>query len=59
MSEKIQQVALNSPPISTTLIEPTLLFLENNVRKPLEHTWFDIWIASPVKQFYIAAKRRD
>lgn len=59
MSEKIKKAASNSPPISTSIIEPTLIFLENNVRKPLEKTWFDNWIASPLKEYYIAAKRRD
>lgn len=46
-------------PISTSIIEPTLVFLENNIRKPLENTWFDHWIASPLKTYYIAVKRRD
>lgn len=59
MSEKIKKAASNSPPISTSIIEPTLIFLENNVRKPLENTWFDNWLASPLKEYYIAAKRRD
>jgi hypothetical protein len=59
MSEKLKEAASNSPPISAHIIEPTLIFLENNVRKPLENTWFDVWIASPLKEYYITAKRRD
>ena len=59
MSEKLKEAAYNSPPISAHIIEPTLIFLENNVRKPLENTWFDVWVASPLKEYYIAAKRRD
>ena len=59
MSEKLKEAASNSPPISAHIIEPTLIFLENNVRKPLENTWFDVWVASPLKEYYITAKRRD
>ena len=59
MSERLKEAASNSPPISANIIEPTLIFLENNVRKPLENTWFDVWVASPLKEYYIAAKRRD
>ena len=55
----MKEAASKSPPVITSYIEPTLIFLENNVRKPLENTWFDKWIASPLKQYYIAAKRRD
>lgn len=59
MSDNIKKAASNSPPVSAPIIEPTLIFLENNVRKPLENTWFDVWIATPLKEYYIAAKRRD
>ena len=59
MSEKMKEVARNAPPITTWTIEPTLIFLEEHVRKPLENTWFDHWIASPLKEYYIVAKRRD
>ena len=59
MSKKLKEAASRSPPIAAPIIEPALIFLENNVRKPLEDTWFDVWIASPLKEYYIAAKRRD
>ena len=55
----MKEVARNAPPITTWTIEPTLIFLEEHVRKPLENTWFDHWIASPLKEYYIMAKRRD
>ncbi len=55
MSEQIKKAAAKT----TSIIEPTLIFLENNVRKPLENSWFDKWIASPLKEYYIATKRRD
>ena len=55
----MKEAASKSPPVITSYIEPVLIFLEVNVRKPLENTWFDKWIASPLKQYYIAAKRRD
>jgi len=59
MSLKASEAAKDAPPIKTSIVEPTLIFLENNVRKPLENTWFDIWIAKPLKEYYISAKRRD
>ena len=59
MSEKMKQAASKAPPIKTSTIEPVLVVMENYIRKPLEGTLFDKWIASPLKQYYIAAKRRD
>jgi len=59
MSGRLKEVATNAPPIHGTTLEPILIFLENNVRKPLEGTWFDTWIASPAKVYYITAKRKD
>jgi hypothetical protein len=40
-------------------VEPLLQLLEVHVRQPLAGTWFDHWIALPVKNYYIAVKRRD
>lgn len=59
MSEQLKKIAKDAPPVKTSVIEPTLIFLENNIRKPLEGTWFDNWIAKPMKDYYISAKRRD
>ena len=59
MSKKIKKIAKDAPPVQTSLIEPTLIYLENNIRKPLEGSWFDIWIAKPMKEYYITAKRKD
>lgn len=55
----MKQAASKAPPIKTSTIEPVLVVMENYIRKPLEGTLFDKWIASPLKQYYIAAKRRD
>tara|TARA_B110000879_G_C10960726_1_gene427473 strand:- start:230 stop:406 length:177 start_codon:yes stop_codon:yes gene_type:complete len=58
MSEKIKNIASRSPPINN-IIEPILHLLEYHIRKPLEGTWFDRWIATPAKKYYIISKRRD
>ena len=58
MSEKLKDVASRAPPVGSA-VEPVLQFLESRIRKPLEGTWFDQWIATPAKQYYIAMKRRD
>ena len=34
-------------------------WLEDNVRKPMEGTIFDIWVARPVKEKYKEITRRD
>lgn len=54
----IKKAASNSPPTGP-YVEPIVIWLEVNVRKPLEGSWFDTWIATPAKTYYIAAKRRD
>jgi hypothetical protein len=58
MSE-LKKIARDAPPVQTNLIEPTLVYLERYVRKPLEGSWFDVWIATPMKEYYIMAKRKD
>lgn len=57
MSEKIKESASNAPP--PKIIHGFLIWLENNVRKPLEDTTFDTWIATPAKEYYIAQKRLE
>ena len=59
MSEKLKQAASSAPPINGKVLEPVLILMEKYIRKPLEGTLFDKWIASPMKQYYIAARRRD
>lgn len=58
MSTKIKDIARDAPPAGPWA-EPIVIWLEKNVRKPLEGSLFDKWIASPAKEFYIASKRRD
>ena len=58
MSEKLKDVASRAPPISSS-VEPVLQFMDSHIRKPLEGTWFDLWIATPAKNYYIASKRRE
>ena len=48
----------NAPPAPKEL-DTVLRWLEVKVRKPLEGTWFDRWIATPAKDFYIGAKRLE
>lgn len=39
--------------------ESIVKWLEENVRKPIEGTWVDTWVAKPVKQKYKAIVRKD
>ena len=55
MSEK---AAANSPP-APRMVHVSLEWLDKNVRKPLEGTWFDKWIATPAKKYYVKAKRHE
>ena len=34
-------------------------WLEENVRKPLEGSWIDTWVAKPIKHKYNAVVRKD
>ena len=58
MSEKIKKVAASAPALPGA-IHGILVWLENNVRKPLEDTTFDKWVAKPAKEYYIATKRLE
>ena len=58
MSEKIKKSASDAPP-PPKIIHGVLIWLENNVRKPLEGTTFDKWVAKPAKEYYIATKRLE
>ena len=42
-----------------THLDSILRWLEVTVLKPLEGTWFDKWIATPAKDFYIGVKRLE
>ena len=53
----IKKSAADAPPPPQVL--PVLIWLEINIRKPLEGTLFDKWIATPAKQYYIGAKRLE
>jgi hypothetical protein len=55
---KLQTIASEAPVIPN-FTQPVVEWLEKNVRKPLEGTLFDTWIATPAKEYYITAKRRD
>ena len=54
----LQEIAANAPPVGG-LTEPFVKWLEENIRLPLEGTVFDQWIALPLKEYNIAAKRRE
>ena len=54
----VKERASNAPP-SPKELTAVLRWLEVNVRKPLEGTWFDRLIATPAKEFYIGAKRLE
>lgn len=54
----VKERASNAPPAPKELTT-ILKWLEVSVRKPLEGTFFDRWIATPAKEFYIGAKRLE
>lgn len=54
----MQEIASNSPPVPTVL-HRFLKVLNKRVKEPLKGTLFDIWIAEPVKKYYISAKRLE
>lgn len=58
IQKMLQEIAANAPPVGG-LTEPLVIWLEENIRIPLEGTLFDQWIALPIKEYYIAAKRRE
>ena len=35
-----------------------LVWLEENIRKPLQGSLFDIWVASPVKKIYCEQRKQ-
>ncbi len=57
-SNGLKARASNAPPPPKAL-HTVLQWLETHVRKPLEGTAFDRWIASPAKEYYIATKRHE
>ena len=58
MSEKIKKIAAGAPPVPPA-IHGVLVWLENNVRKPLDGTAFDKWIAKPAKEYYMSTKKLE
>ena len=55
----VQTVPKAAAPPPPKQLHQLLQWLETNVRKPLEFTAFDRWIATPAKQFYISSKRLE
>lgn len=41
------------------MIRGILFWLETNVRKPLEGSYFDLYIASPAKKIYCDTVKHD
>lgn len=52
-----RRTAKDAPPVPA-YFEKVARWLETHVRRPLEGTWFDVWVATPAKEYYIQAKRR-
>ena len=57
MSEKVKKIA-GAPPVPPA-IHSVLVWLENNVRKPLDGTAFDKYIAKPAKEYYMSTKKLE
>lgn len=55
---RVKTIAYGAPVIPS-FTTPIVEWLETNIRGPLEGTLFDTWIATPAKEYYITAKRRD
>ena len=58
MSDKIKDIARNAPPLPS-VFHGLLVFLDQNVKKPLKDTLMDKFIFEPAKQYYITSKRLD
>lgn len=56
MSERVKRAASDSPP-PPKVLHSILVWLEHKVRRPLETSVFDRWIATPAKEYYVAARR--
>jgi len=56
MSERVKRVASDAPP-PPQFLHSVLVWLEHNVRRPLETSVFDRWIATPAKEYYLTARR--
>lgn len=49
----------NDAPPPPAYLDVVVRWLETNVRKPIEGSWLDTWVAIPAKQYYIGAKRLE
>lgn len=56
--QRVQRAGASAPP-PPKHIHAVLSWLEQHVRKPLEGSVFDKWVATPAKQYYMAAKRLE
>jgi hypothetical protein len=52
-------IVAGGAPALPTVTQAIVEWLETTIRKPLEGTLFDTWVAAPAKEYYITAKRRD
>jgi len=57
-NNRLRQAAQDAPPPPAYLKDVTC-WLETYIRKPLEGTWFDVWVATPAKNYYLLVKRKD
>ena len=56
--DRVKDAASKAPPPPSGL-HSVLVWLEKNVRKKIEGTLVDKWIATPAKEYYKAARRLD
>ena len=49
------------PSLGVTLLAPhaTLVWLEHNVRRPLEGSAFDVVVATPLKELYCGVRKQS
>jgi hypothetical protein len=58
MSEKIKEIA-QACTRPVPVFHGLLVFLDQNIKKPMEGTVIDKFVFEPAKQYYIDAKRLD
>ena len=56
--DNMKAMSKDAPP-PPVYLDAVVRWLETNVRKPIEGSWLDTWVATPAKQYYIGAKRLE
>jgi hypothetical protein len=58
MSDKIKDIA-QACTVPVPIFHGLLVFLDKNIKKPMQGTIIDKFVFEPAKQYYVQAKRLD